>query len=166
MTPSDTLTGLIRQAAEDNPLADPRELARIVAKLTPEDELLAFYEEALVDACRHLLADIRNTAFAGPTRTQARAPRSGHTNKSAKVKQRREWWDEVLAAQVHVGRGKWQPIAVCTIDDLEFAKAEREKQIVKLTGTIVHYEQLISLLKRHHKKTVGQLPRQTSWRAA
>jgi hypothetical protein len=161
VTSHPNLTALIRQAAADHPLADPRELAKIVAKLTPEDELMDFYEEALVDACRHVLSDERTTALAGPHKT-----RSGHANKSAKVKQRGEWWDTVLAARVHVGAGAWKTVADCTVADLEFAKSERERQIRRITGQIVHYEQLIALLKRHHKRTVRQLPRQTSWRAA
>ena len=37
-----TLTGLIRQAAAGLPLAAPRELARIFAKLTPDDEVIEF----------------------------------------------------------------------------------------------------------------------------
>jgi hypothetical protein len=51
MSTNPNLTALIRQAAADNPLADPRELAKTVAAMTPDEDLLDFYTEALVDAC-------------------------------------------------------------------------------------------------------------------
>ncbi len=63
MTETMTLRDLIRVVAQDNPQAQPAEIAHSVATLTPEDQLLDFYEETL----RPIVADVLRAERRLPT---------------------------------------------------------------------------------------------------
>lgn len=147
------LRALVRQTVSDYPEADPREIARHVAKLTPDDQLRAFYREALADLCGHMIGENRRQSFeSGKQR-----------NVSRKVNQRRSWWSDVLASMIHVGSSHWKPLRDCTSKDIVFAIDERAQQIAGIGAQIKNFQHLLKLLKQNKVDTVGQLPVQTGW---
>lgn len=145
-----TLRGLIREVATDMPCADPREIASRVEKLTTNEQVSAFYTEALVPVVRDLLREQRNTALA-----QAVA---GAHRVSPKVAAVRDWWTEMLAARVHVGGSHWKLLGDCTADDLRFCISEREAEIERIQAQVARYERLLAAVIEHGAAKVSDLP--------
>lgn len=147
------LNALIRVVAAEHPQSDIRELARFVAKMTPQESVMGFYTEALVGLVGEVIGQERRDAFNGPERK----------GRSAKLDDRRSWWKELLASRVHVGGGEWLCIADCTGAELDFCIEERRSQIAGFERQITNFERLISLMVKHGAKTVKDLPAQSSW---
>lgn len=144
-----TLNELIKQAAEDYETADPRELARFVAKAAPEKQLRELFAEAIVDDCRQFVMGQRNKALTAARR---------RPNYSPKLAQRRAWWPDFLAASEHVGKGIRKQLGDCTIVDLQFAIDERKTNIARIQGYIDIYELLIPMMQSHNVTHVRDLP--------
>lgn len=151
------LRALVREVADDHPQADPREIARHVAKLTPEEDLQNFYAESLVDVVAQILGAQRRDAMG------EKKDESPSDNKSSKLERRRNWWKDLLAARVHVGKSEWKIIASCTVDDLEFCIGERQSHITGLEAQIQNFRRLATLMVKHGARTVAELPPQTTW---
>jgi hypothetical protein len=137
---------LIRDVATEFPDADPREIAQLVAKRTPRKDIHEWYVDSLVGLVRCVLRNERNSAL------------SGASNKSAKVKQRRQWWARLLEARIHVGEGNWLPLKDCGREELKSAIAERETQIVRTHHQIENLTTLLDRLDREGVDLVGELP--------
>lgn len=154
MSDTPELRELVRQVAADHPHADPREIARHVAKLTPADTVMSFYADALVPIVREVLIGQRTTALSAalsPSKPDAPA-------KSAKLAQRRDWWAEMLGSRVHTDDG-WKVLGDCTSDDLRYCIRERQTDIARVQAQIVHFETLLGLMDAHHVAYVRELPR-------
>jgi hypothetical protein len=150
------LNTLIREVADDYPRADPRELARHVAKLTPDESVVDFYVDALIDRIREIIGGNRRNLFDGPDNRST-------SNRSPKVEQRRSWWADLLASRVHVGNAEWLQIAECSVDDLKFCIEERRTQIAGYEKQIGNFDRLIRLMRKHKALKVSDLPAQTDW---
>lgn len=152
---------LIRDVAAQYPNQGPHDLAVHVAKLTPEHDLPAFYQEALTTVVRDILGQDRRVALSGPKITQQTT--STPQYRSAKIAQRRTWWAGVLASRVHTGGGNWLNVAACGRKELAYCIEERQTQIDGFLKQIGNFERLIDLLNRHAVDTVADLPEQTDW---
>lgn len=147
---------LMRQVINDHPDAAPRELAEIAAKLTDQQKILEFYTDALVAVARELLREERNAALSGVANGEPTAT----PNRSAKLRDRRSWWQRMLDSRVHVGSGRWKRLADCTVEDLRYIINEREDEIAALRININRYQSLIDKMQAHGAKTVADLPEQ------
>lgn len=147
------LNALIRVVVAEHPHADLHELARHVAKMTPEESVMDFYTAALAGTIGEVIGGDRRNALDGPN----------HKNRSPKLERRRSWWADVLAARVHVGNANWLQIGDCGVDDLKFCIEERRTQIAGFQNQINNFEQLIALMVKHRARKVADLPAQTSW---
>lgn len=146
-----TLDALVREVAADHPDSNPRELAGFVAKLTPQEDLIAFYADALVDRVRHILGDERRGSMVEGS------------NRSPKLEQRRDWWREMLVSRVHVGGGNWKQIGECTIDDLTACITERQQNVERLGVQIENFKRLAKLMASKGARIVSDLPPQANW---
>lgn len=149
---SSELSGLVRAVAADYPEADPRELARHLAKETPPRQVMDFYVEALVPIVRHALIDERSAAM-----SNALSPRP--SGRSAKLAEIRDWWAEMLAARVHVGESRWMCLGDCGVDELQFCVAERMWTVERIEAQIAQYDRLLTLLRKHKAARVRDLPK-------
>lgn len=152
------LRSLVREVAAEHPHADPREIARYVAKLTEEEDLQNFYAEALVDVVSQILGAQRRDAMDQKPEKQ--------NNKSPKLEQRRNWWKDLLAARVHVGKSEWKVLANCTVDDLQFCINERAAHIAGVQAQIENFKTLAALMVKNGARTVSDLPAQEKWETA
>lgn len=155
---------IIRAAAEEQGAEiDLDVLATAVAERTPKNRLMEFYTYAL----RQLVADViradRQMNLDNAMKDRAAPPPS---NRSPKLKDRRDWWAEMLASHVHLGNSLYKALGDCTIDDLEFCVDERELNIRRIQGQVQNYRQLIQLMVKHGARTVAGLPPQKDWKAA
>lgn len=80
------LRALVRATADEYVDADPRELARHVAKATPDESVMDFYTEALVDMVRYVL---------GAERQSLLNRGKGGGGFSPKVRDRADWWADL-----------------------------------------------------------------------
>lgn len=150
------LNALIRVVAAEHPGAgDLRELARHVAKMTPQESVMEFYTEALVGLVGEIVGHDRRDLFDGPERRRR--------DRSPKLEERRSWWADLLASRVHVGKGNWLQIADCSTEDLAFCIEERRSQIAGFEKQVNNFQSLIALMKKHKAKRAADLPPQTSW---
>lgn len=145
-----TLKELIRQVAEENKSADPRELATHVAASAPGHQLRNLLAEAIVDDCRQHLMTQRNNALDGVRRT----------NYSHRLAGQRDWYANLLAARVGFANGDWKALGSCTIDDLTMLIEEHETNIARIQGRINQYELLANLMRQHNATHVRELPRE------
>jgi hypothetical protein len=143
------LHDLIRQVAADYPTAQPDEVARHVAKLTPKQDVAACYEQAL----RPLVADVfrssRNTAIAA---IQDQQP----FRQSPKVAGIRSWWQDVINERVYTGE-VWKLLGDCDKSDLLFCAAERRAHAAATIRLAEFYEDLAARLDQETVTTVRQL---------
>lgn len=150
------LNALIREVAEDNPDADPREIAEKVAKLTEPEKVVQFYAECLVQQVLVVLGQDRRTALGGHAKGKGR-------NTSSKLQDRRQWWSDLLGSRVHIGDSNWKQLGACTVDDLQFCINERAQLIVANQNQMNNFKRLQQLMTKHGAKTVSDLPPQTDW---
>lgn len=157
---SSDLRALIREVAADHPHAAPSEIARHVAKLTPADDLIDFYSEALTQICTQLLGHDRRQLMDGPCddTTGSKSPNS------SKLRERRTWWANLLASRVPVGE-EWKQLGDCTVDDLQFCIDERRAHIAGVEKQINNFEHLIHLMEANGAQIARDLPPQSDWSA-
>ena len=141
-----SLTGLIREVVSENPEVPSYKLAQMVAERTELDDLRQFYAIAL----EPLIAD--------RIRIDRNATLNSKQGRSAKLQQRRSWWQRVLLQRVHVGDSKWKPLGECGVDELEFCIGERREQVGALLGQIAKYEIIRDALIAHKVDKVADLP--------
>jgi hypothetical protein len=158
------LRDLIREVADEHPTAQPEEIARDVAKQTPADRLIEFYEEALRPLVVMVFSRDRNTAFdnampADDAGVSSQAPPKRQPANSKKAERTRTWWQTMLDSRVKVETG-FIPLADCRREDLEYCIDERRSHIADVENRIGYYERLIALLADHGVETVGELPEQ------
>jgi len=147
---SKDLHDLIRDTAESYPKADPREIARHVAKLTDERQVYRFLEESLVPVVRSVLISQRTSVMG-----KALQPGSNF-----KLEQRRSWWRQMLASRVHVGSSVWKTLGECSAEDLRFCIAERREDVARIEAQVGLFEQLIARMAEFGVGVVAELPEQ------
>jgi hypothetical protein len=150
-----SLRDLVREVIAENPDATVQEIAEYVAKLTPEENLMDFFIEALVRIVDEILGAQRRTAL----------DKVSKGNKSAKLERRRKWWADLLASRVHVG-DELKRLGNCTVDDLQLCVDERRNHIRLVEGQIMNYEKLMQMMVKHGARTVEELPEQDKWEDA
>lgn len=141
-----SLTALIREVVTENPEAQARKLAQMVAERTSVDDLRDFYAFALEPMVQDQIRQDRNTTM------------NSKQGRSAKLEQRRSWWARMCAQRVHVGESTWKALGDCGADDLEFCINERREQVGALLGQIAKYEVIRDALAAHGVDTVAELP--------
>jgi hypothetical protein len=146
---STELRDLIREVMDDHPRADPRELARHVAKLTPKADVMTFYEDTLVDYVSSMLRTERNTAL------DAARPKG---NYSKKLQRCRDGWKALCASRVHIGQTQWKLLGDCTVDELEFCASERRENATENIRRAEEYERYAELMREHRAKKFRDLP--------
>jgi hypothetical protein len=140
-----SLTALIREVVSENPEAPARKLASIVAERTNADDLRDFYATAIEPMVTDQIRRDRNNTL------------NSKKGRSAKLEQRRSWWERVCAQRVNVGDA-WKALGDCDSDDLEFCISERRGQVGALLGQIAKYEVIRDALALHGVRTVAELP--------
>ena len=157
---SKDLNSLIRQVADQHPdVAEPRELARLVASATHVDDVYEFYEESLIGTVRVLIGHRRQAAMTNALSCDM--PRTAPP-KSAKLQQRRSWWQQMLTERVHVN-GAWKVLGDLTINDLRWCVHERQVNIGRIQKQLDNYSTLIAMMQRYGVATVNELPEQQNW---
>jgi len=143
------LRELIRAVAADMPGdANPSDIAeKVDGQLSTQDRKSLFVSLLSYEVASVLRVERRH-AFAGRTPPPA---------KSAKLTQRRSWWESMCESRVHVGRGEWKQLGSCTVDDLQFCIDERRQQIAQLNGQIVNFTALLDALELRGVETVSEL---------
>lgn len=107
-----SLGGLIRQVIASNPdETDARELAKLVARATPEEQLLDFYANALAPMVRITIGSGRNAALAGVRRGRSVSKRMAHISAD-------NWWQKALEERLSI-EGRYIPFGDCTADDIK-----------------------------------------------
>lgn len=143
------LRELIRDVAADMPGdATPRDIAEKVDGQLSAQDRKAIFVDALASIVASSLRWERRSAFAG---------RKAAPAKSAKLVQRRSWWEAMCESRVHVGNGEWKQLGSCTAEDLQFCVEERQQQIASLQGQIVNFTALLDALERTGVATVSEL---------
>lgn len=143
-----TLNSLIREVIDENPLADPWDLAVMVARRTLSEELEGFYTEALVPLIRISLSGRRNSAI--------NANRGGRTV-SKKAGRVRDAWQQELDSLIAVGGGVYKPLRDCTAADLAVVIESRVSHIRSVQMQVDHFEALAKALAEQGVETVGEL---------
>ena len=157
----DQLRDLICATADQHPHMGAEELATLVAGATPAERVGRYYRDLLSGTVRTVVNQHRRQ----PNPPQAKPqPQPKPTPPSPKLEQRRSWWQEALAREVHVGGGISKSIGDCTADDLEFCIKERDAAIERIEEQLGNLRRFLALLRVHDATTVGELPEQTSWR--
>lgn len=128
--------------------ASPREIASAVVDKLGADALVVFLVDLVADRVLEVLRGQRNAALG---RGQ------GASGRSPKLERRARWWQQMLAAKVHVGGGEWKPLGDCTVDDLRVCVTERKEQIRQTQVQINNYLHLIERMEKHKAKTVAGL---------
>ena len=147
---SKELRTLVRQVAAQMPDdASPLDIAVAVVASTPDEQIRLFYQDAAVEIVRDIVNQSRQRALSNVG-----------GGGSAKLRQRRDWWQNLLAQRAHVGRGEWKALGDCTVEDLQFCVHERGEQIAAIRSQMVHYETLIEQMKAHGAKVLSDLSRE------
>lgn len=149
------LIDLIKQAVEELPEGDPRELASYVAQVAPSRELRQLLAEAASDACREYLRYQRNSAL-----DNANNPRP-KPKPSKKLAEYRAWWTDLLKSSVEVN-SKWKLLGDCTVHDLQYCIDQRNQEIAKLESRNKDYRKLIDLIHFSGVDKVSEIPYETA----
>lgn len=155
---STELTELIHDVINQHPGAQVPELAQHVAKLTSSRQLRDFYEEAL----RPFVADVMrrgcNTSINQVFRDSPSAPsRKPGQPISFKVKSISAW-AQMMRESVVVGADTRKSLGQCTVDDLDYVIAMRDRQIVQLHTKREQFLKLRNHLAASGFKTLGETP--------
>lgn len=151
------LGGRIRAAIDAAPSdATPQEIAFTVADAMTEVEAKKYLGTLLTETVKALIRGYRKDALSQVCQPGGRAPKQGY---SPKLSARRDMWEDLMAARVHVGGNAYKFMADCTMADLQFCVADRELLIKRTSEQISYYEQLIAAMRKHKVATVGLLPR-------
>lgn len=139
---------VIREVLAEMPSdATPEDVAdKIAGQLSPQDRRRLFME-LLVPFVADVIRRQRNSVLSG----------RGCSSRSAKVSQRRSWWDRVLATRVCVGAGEWKTLGTCTVTDLAFCIAERAVQAAQLQARIAWFERVAAEMVSAGVATVAEL---------
>lgn len=143
-----SLHATIREVARTEDLDDPRAIAEKVAANTSNDVIREHYITALTSTVRDVLRAERADAFNMKPAKPAR---------SAKLKQRRSWWSDFIAARVAVA-GEWKKLGDCSGADLATIEYERRENAARSIAVAEQYALLRDLLESHGVATVAALP--------
>lgn len=157
-----TLENLIKTQIAAHPSAGAEELAMYVAQATPVEDVKTFYARLLVSACRSAIGQHRAT----PNKPQSQPQGRPNPTPSPKLRERRNWWAEMLRNEMRLAGGVAKPLGDCTIDDLRYCIKERDQAIGRIEDQISNLKQLIILMSQHQARTVRELPEQQQWRPA
>ena len=147
------LRELIREVAADmSDESTPHDIAIKVAESVPMNQVKALFVESLGEIVRRVVGFDRQASLTNVVKGGTSTPA-----KSAKLKQRRSWWEAMCESRVHIGKGEWKLIGSCTVDDLQFCIDERQQQIAQLNGQIVNFTALLDALERTGVETVSEL---------
>jgi len=140
------LAALINTVITENPDEHPHKLALLVAQATDKDDVFEFYVTALGPMVADRIRLNRNHTM------------NAKQGRSAKIEERRTWWQRVLLERVHVGKSTYKPIAACTVDDLTYCISERQDQIGALQGQIDKFQTIVNAMIAANVETAGDLP--------
>ncbi len=143
------LRALVREVIADHPGANPTELAGYVAKLTPQQQILDFYAEALHGYVAEIVGFDRRSSM-------DKALGRNVKNRSAKLVNRRLHFAAMMTESVRAAEG-WKQVGDCTIDDLRFCIQERVVTIERTQRQISNFEQLVDLMKQHEVRVAKDL---------
>lgn len=150
------LKDLIRSVAGEHPTADYAELARHVAKLTPDDSVVGFYEEALRPFISEVIRADRNNAVHDalsetPEKAQPEQRRSPNVAGVASA------WAKMLEETIPLD-GIRKRLGDCTTEDLDFAIERRAAQIEADKAKMAEYVTLRDWMAKHGAKTLRDAP--------
>ena len=145
----DNLRALVQEVSSAHPNTQPADLARFVVKQTPDEQLVDFYEAALVPFVNQVLRLTRNTAIDNVVRRDP-VP-------SAKLGGIRSHWATMLATAIYTADG-WKQMGNCTVEDFNYAIATREARIVELQGKIADLTLLRDHMLAHGAHTLSEAP--------
>ena len=161
------LRSLIRSIATQYPSAPTGDLALYVAKATPEQDILGFYEEALRQFVAVVIAQDRNAAlnkaFSSPTpaRTNPVPTPGGHPSKKVKALAQTDW-QKLLMETIPTESNSRKPLGDCTVDDLRFVSAKRRKHADTVVAQAEKYDAMADWMIRHGATTLREAPEMTS----
>ncbi|MCZ9634682.1 hypothetical protein [Rhodococcus sp. BH5] len=144
-----TTAHLIREAIADTKLADPREIAAIVADRTPEDEVRGFYAKMLVQEVRGFLSAERRNVFsqAKDEPTVGKSGMKALSGARTRATVARDWWAEFTATKVHVGDQVWKELGDCTFADLRTLHDERASHADRVLQEAHRFDELSKLME-------------------
>lgn len=148
------LRELIRNVAAEYPKAQPNEIARHAAKLTPPDQIVEFYEAALRPLVQDVLRQDRNIAI-----HHVVSDRSGVPCVSPKVAGIRSWWQQMLESRVALENG-WKVFGDCTYDEVLYCAKERRAHAESVIAQADWYESIARKMKQRRVCAVRELPEQ------
>lgn len=148
-----TTSSLIQRAVEESGSTDPREVAEIVAGLTPDSEVRGFYAKQLVQEVRMYFSEQRRAVF----KSAGKADRTFLGPAKTQASVARDWWQEFTQSRVHVGGALWKSLGECTADDLAVAFAEREAHARSVLDEAQKFLWLSKLLGEAGVSTVAEL---------
>jgi len=154
------LRELIRKVSSQYPNASSGELARHVAKLTPADVLLEYYEEALRPQVAEVLRLDRNEAITNAL-SDSPHPLPQQPRRSKKVAGIANWWAKMLEQIIPLADGP-KKLGDATVEDLNFAIDRRKAQIEQDKIKVAEFEQLRDWMLTHNATTLREAPPMTA----
>lgn len=154
-----TTAHLIREAIADTKLADPREIAAIVADRTPEDEVRGFYAKMLVQEVRGFLSAERRNVFsqAKDEPTVGKSGMKALSGARTRATVARDWWAEFTATKVHVGDQVWKELGDCNSADCRALYEERMAHAERVTKEAQPFGQLSKMLDAIGVESIREL---------
>lgn len=147
------LRDLVREAV-DSGLSDPVSVAARVAELAEEGELRDLLGFACRDRVRALWSSARTTALSRVVSGEC-VPRQG-SGLSAKVEQRRGWFQRFLESPFHID-GSWRRAGECCADDWDVAAAERRLSASRSLAEAERLEKLAALMRERGVSRTDEL---------
>lgn len=151
------LRDLIRKVATQHPRALSGEIARHVAKLTPADVLLDYYEQALRPLVSEVLRLDRNEAISNALSDNPPDP-PPLPRRSPKVAGIAHWWwAKMLEQTIPLADGP-KKMGDCTVDDLNFAIERRQAQIEADKHKLAEYVRLRDWMVQNNAHILREAP--------
>lgn len=151
------LRSLVREVANRYPGSQPRAIATTISELTPEDQLLDFYAEALVPFVADILRHERNTSIKVVRRQMLGiGPRSPHSLSPNLDAIRKVDWEQVFSKQIHTGSG-WKQIGDCTADELDTQAQQLRGFAEGAVANAEFYEYIAKRMRNAGASTARQL---------
>lgn len=151
------LARLVREVCADSMTADPSALTKEVAARIKKIDRDAALEQALFAFVRQTISRHR---FSFSNHSQCDSSAMPTVGRSRKVAGIRQAWHNMLHARLSVGREatEWKFLADCTVIDLEYAAAIRDKQAEQNVANAVWLRQLAGLIIDYGVSKVNEIP--------
>lgn len=151
------LRDLILEVAAKYPTASQADKAAYAVKLTPQEDLIDFYEDLMALGVRDVLRAERISSLKKACHGDPSTTSSPLRNGSKKVAGIASWWARFKDSLISTERGD-KRVGSCTQNDMRFVIARRQRNIENAQASLREYEAILAEMIELNVNTVDDLP--------